>query len=77
MRCRQHLDLNPNPSPSPSPNPNPNPNPNPQAAAFYEYLVDDPSLHYGLSPYGTPSPPPPPPHLYGYKQGLDILGQAA
>ena len=40
-------------------------------------LVDDPSLHYGLSPYGTPSPPPPPPHLFGYKQGLDILGQAA
>ena len=48
----------------------------PQAAAPYEYLVDDPSLHYGLSPYGTPSPPPPPPHLFGYKQGLDILGQA-
>jgi len=41
----------------------------PQAAAPYEYLVDDPSLHYGLSP--------PPPHLFGYKQGLDILGQAA
>ena len=49
----------------------------PQAAAPYEYLVDDPSLHYGLSPYGTPAPPPPPPRLYGYKQGLDILGQAA
>ena len=47
-----------------------------QAAAPYEYLVDDPSLHYGLSPYGTPAPPPPPPHLYGYEQGLDILGQA-
>ena len=49
----------------------------PQAAAPYEYLVDDPSLHYGLSPYGTPAPPPPPPHLFGYEQGLDILGQAA